>query len=578
MLKQLTLTNFRAFEKFSITFGAGAYLVGPNNAGKSTILTALRTVDTLLRYAHARKPDGARQYDGKTVFAYPVNLREFPSLRDSVRHEFGGAEARLDLSWKSTATLTIVWPEEEQDADDAPFFFLERLPGLAVTTVKQARDAFPLLGIIPILAPIEHSEELLDTAYVRQNIAGRLSSRHFRNQLRLMKQEGTLDAFLEWARPWMADVAIESMEEGMNGGRYEIHLFCREEDSRVPKELVWAGDGIQIWLQLLHHIYRVRDQSTILLDEPEVYLHPDLQRRLVSLLESTGRQVILATHSSEVVAEADARHIFLVDKSRRTARRPKREADLETLSQMLGTAFNVRLARALRSRAAIFVEGQDITLLRRFAQTLGFLNIAHERNLTVIPLKGYSRWGQVDAFSWLAQEMLPDAIKIGVILDRDYRTEETVSGVLDSFKEKDVVAHVWQRKEVESYVVTPSVIARKSGAPLETVEDWLDEITLGMGQDVQSRLLDERIRTSKGAQNHQVSIIGKFLPVFTANWADPAYRRAIAPPKQVLSQLNGKLQEESYNTVSSIGLARAHRIGEIDSEVKDLLGVFDAWA
>ncbi|WP_083518805.1 ATP-dependent nuclease [Serinicoccus chungangensis] len=578
MLKQMTLTNFRAFEKFSVTFGAGAYLVGPNNAGKSTILTALRTIDVLLRYAHARKPEGARQYENRTVFTYPVNLRDFPSLRDSVRHEFGGAEARLEVSWKSTASITVVWPEERPGSDDAPFFFLQRLPGMPVTTVKQARDAFPPLGIIPVLAPIEHSEELLDEKYVRQNVTGRLSSRHFRNQLRLMKEDGSLGAFLDWAAPWMTDVSIESLEEGMNGGRYELHLFCREEESRVPKELVWAGDGIQIWLQLLYHIYRVRESSTIVLDEPEVYLHPDLQRRLVGLLESTGRQVVLATHSSEVVAEADARHIFLVDKSRRAARRPKREADLEILSQMLGTAFNVRLARALRSRGAIFVEGQDMTLLRRFAQTLGLLNIAHERNLTVIPLKGYTHWGQVDAFSWLAQEMLPDALRIGVVLDRDYRTDETVSDVLASLEDKEIVAHVWRRKEIESYVVTPSVISRKSGAPLEDVESWLDEITDGMREDVHSRQLDEHIRTEKGPKNHQVSVIGKFLPIFDEKWKDPAYRRAFAPPKQILSQLNAKLQEGEYKTVSSVGLARAHRIGEIDAEVRDLLGVFDAWA
>ncbi|KUG54471.1 hypothetical protein AVL62_04510 [Serinicoccus chungangensis] len=99
-----------------------------------------------------------------------------------------------------------------------------------------------------------------------------------------------------------------------------------------------------------------------------------------------------------------------------------------------------------------------------------------------------------------------------------------------------------------------------------------------MREDVHSRQLDEHIRTEKGPKNHQVSVIGKFLPIFDEKWKDPAYRRAFAPPKQILSQLNAKLQEGEYKTVSSVGLARAHRIGEIDAEVRDLLGVFDAWA
>jgi len=51
-----------------------------------------------------------------------------------------------------------------------------------------------------------------------------------------------------------------------------LDVFYQEADSRIPKELVWAGDGIQVWLQLLYHVYRVQNCETIVLDEPEVYL------------------------------------------------------------------------------------------------------------------------------------------------------------------------------------------------------------------------------------------------------------------------------------------------------------------
>ena len=70
----------------------------------------------------------------------------------------------------------------------------------------------------------------------------------------------------------------------------------RKQTVRFQKELVWAGDGLQVWLQLLYHVYRVKNFDSIILDEPEVYLHPDLQRKLVHLLEATCRQIILATH------------------------------------------------------------------------------------------------------------------------------------------------------------------------------------------------------------------------------------------------------------------------------------------
>jgi predicted ATPase len=102
----------------------------------------------------------------------------------------------------------------------------------------------------------------------------------------------------------------------------------------------------------------VRDCGTIILDEPEVYLHPDLQRRLVHLLESTGRQVIVATHSAEMIAESAGRLTAIVDRTRRRANRQRSDADYEMLSSTLGTAFNLRLAKALRSHVAVFVEAR----------------------------------------------------------------------------------------------------------------------------------------------------------------------------------------------------------------------------
>ena len=72
-----------------------------------------------------------------------------------------------------------------------------------------------------------------------------------------------------------------------------------------------------------------------------------------------------------MLVECDGRLTVLIDKSKRTARRPKSEAEYEALTAALGTAFNLRLARALRSRVAVFVEGNDMVVLKRFAKTLG---------------------------------------------------------------------------------------------------------------------------------------------------------------------------------------------------------------
>jgi hypothetical protein len=271
------------------------------------------------------------------------------------------------------------------------------------------------------------------------------------------------------------------------------------------------------------------------------------------------------------VAEAEPKLVALVEKSRKRARRAKNEADLQLLSSALGTAFNLRLAKALRSNVALFVEGDDMTILRRIAKTLDFPAIASERGMTVIPLKGYSRWGQVTPFAWLTRELLPEAIKFFVILDRDYRSDTVIDEVEQAFADEDIVAHVWRRKELESYLLTPEVIARQAAAPLPTIEEILNSVTATMYDDVFSRMLAERVRVGISAKRDVTVITSSFKKEFDLLWQSNVYRLHSTPAKQVLSELNRRLDEAKFRHVSARGLAIAHRINDISSEVSGTL-------
>jgi hypothetical protein len=490
---------------------------------------------------------------------------------ESVRYDFRGEEASFQLTWNSGARLTAVWPQMGGIQDQPPFFYVEKQPGVQVRTVAAARSTFAGLGVIPVLGPVEHSEDLLDDEYVKRNIPGRLSSRHFRNQLRLMREENTFEDFLNFASPWLDNLTFENFEQHMGDNGPVLDVFYKEIDSRIPKELVWAGDGIQVWLQLLYHIYRVKEFDTIVLDEPEVYLHPDLQRRLVHLLEATGRQIILATHSSEVITEADPKLTALVEKSRPAALRAKDDSQLQLMSSALGTAFNLRLAKALKTDIALFVEGDDMSIISRLARTLNFQAVAIERGVTVIPLKGYSRWGSVTPFAWLAREFLSNAIRIFVILDRDYRPDSTIEEIEKAFGREKIKAHVWRRKELESYLLTPDVIARLAGGPLPAVTEIINSVTADMGDDVFGQMLKERVKTDVSAKKDATVVMSDFRKEFDQLWQDAEYRLRCSPAKRVLSGINNRLAQAGFRTIMVNNLATAHRIEEISPEISGIL-------
>jgi hypothetical protein len=568
----LRLINFRSFRDFSISFGDGTYLVGPNNAGKSTILTALRTADVLIRYAHRRKPSLRCIHNNRNIAAYPLTLSEFPALEESVRHEFHeDKEARFELTLRSGGRLVGVWPKVNGDDSPQNFFYLEKKPGLQIHDPVGAKAAFPLLGVVPVLSPVEHAEGLRDNNYVRTSVSTRLSSRHFRNQLRLMQEDGVFDDFCEYITPWLDGFEIDSFGHHYDDTGMVLDVYYKEEGSNIPKELVWAGDGIQIWLQILYHIYRTRDRDTVILDEPDIYLHPDLQRKLVQILEETGRQIVVASHSSEVIAEADPKHVTMIDKSQKRARRAEDGADLEVLSKALGTAFNLRLARALRSKTAVFVEGKDMVILQQFAKILDMKALATEKRITVIPLEGYTRSVQVSPFAWLCRSLLPEAIKIFVALDHDYRPQSLSDKLEEEFAKEGIVAHIWKRKELESYLLTPSVIARVTGLTVEGVSQMLDEISLAMEGFVFARMHSERTQLERPTGKDPATITEQFKNEFDEFWRDPDARLHACPAKDVIAEFNKRLQGSGKKAVSARALARSHLAYEIAPEMVALL-------
>ena len=101
-------------------------------------------------------------------------------------------------------------------------------------------------------------------------------------------------------------------------------MFC--EENRRTRELYWSGFGFQIWCQLLTHVCRAAPNDLLVIDEPETYLHPMIQRRLLRILRGTGAQIVLATHSASIVMAADDNDVIVIDKESRIASRQNKRA------------------------------------------------------------------------------------------------------------------------------------------------------------------------------------------------------------------------------------------------------------
>ena len=580
-LIRITLKNFRSFKNYTIAIGDKNYLVGPNNAGKTTILTSLRLADIMIRYARSRKPSQRAVDNGLAVSTYPIpsTTSDFQSMLESVHYNFEETEARLQLDWKNGNSLVAVWPPS--NSNDQPYFYLlTKKAGRMSQPVNAAGviREFDRLGVIPILSPLDNKEQLLGEAYVKLSIDSRISSRHFRNNLYILKKEHKFDTFKALVKKWLPEIDLKDPELSLQLDNPGINIYYRENNQSTDKEIVWSGDGIQIWLQILFHVSRIDQSTSLILDEPEVYLHSDLQRRLLKLLESTKSQIILATHSTEIISNTESGTVTMIDRQYKKGIKIKSESMFGELTNLIGSGVDLRLVRGLRTKVIFFVEGTDMKLLDIISKKLELDNLQFENNITIIPLGGKSKHVNIEPFKWLADSLLSNSKVIHVLLDRDYQSDSEIQSLEKDLSDAGIKGHVWKQKELESYTIVAEPISRLTGISIQQATELITESTGKLKSEVIAQLTRsyaDRLRKTRPSIDI-TSVVREASSEVEKNWDNIDYRLTVCPAKEIIKEINKILTAKGRKSIDSIKVAKEMHFNEVNDEMKRLLIAIDS--
>lgn len=357
------------------------------------------------------------------------------------------------------------------------------------------------MTIVPVLGPLEHNETLREKNTVLDGLSTHRASHHFRNYWHYFSEGFT--NFAELVKTTWPGMEVEPPEFNASSG--QLTMFCRED--RLTRELYWTGFGFQIWCQLLTHLSRSKDSALVVVDEPETYLHPDVQRQILQIGRDSGCDILLATHSSEIMSDADPAEIVIIDKHKGAGERLKDVVGVQRALDAVGSSQNITLTSLARSRRVLFVEGiDDFRLLRRFARRLGLQELAAGIGIVPLPSGGFGSWSRVTTLAAGIAEALGSPLSIAAIYDRDYHSTEHVEEVVRALSANLTLAHVHVRKEIENYLLLPKALDRaldralservaRHGASAtrnESIETLLLRITDPMRDDVMSQLVARR--------------------------------------------------------------------------------------
>jgi predicted ATP-dependent endonuclease of OLD family len=365
-------------------------------------------------------------------------------------------------------------------------------------------------------------------------------------------------------------------------------MFCPEK--RFPREIYWAGFGFQVWCQMLTYILRASADALLIIDEPDVYLHSDLQRQLVAILRSSPADTLIATHSTEIISEAEPSELLVIRKGAKQAYRVKDVEQLRDIFATLGSNLNPVLTQLAKARRAIFVEGKDFRILSAFARKLGYQDVANRADFAVIPANGFNPT-MVQNFKSGIESTLGKSISSAIIFDRDYRTQDEVDTLIGSFSKFSTLQHVHRRKEIENYLLDPVVLqkavdrrvkerATRAGVAAQSivqVDTMLDDIYESMRSKILSQYLPNGVDflKNKNPSLDKSTLTQKVLDEFESRWSQPKGRIELVPGKEVLAELNAKLQGILGISVTAVAIMSEMSASEVPLEIRDLLKNID---
>jgi hypothetical protein len=403
-----------------------------------------------MRKASARSPEYIHLSDEET-WGYRVPLEDLPVATENIFSDYDDSQpAVIEFRLSGGNKLVLIFPES-----NLCYLVCETKDQPVRSPSDYRREYRATVGFVPVLGPVEHNEPLYQKDAARSALLTHRASRNFRNIWFHYPED--FDEFRELIRSTWPGMDIEKPEVDYSHKTPTLHMFCPEE--RFPREIFWAGFGFQVWCQMLTYIVRAKKDSLLIIDEPDIYLHSDLQRQLVGLLKNIGMDVLIATHSTEIISEADPGDLLVINKKTNSAKRIKDPSQLQSVFGVLGSNLNPTLTQLAKSRRAVFVEGKDFQIFSAFARKLGQQAVANRSDFAVIPVEGFNPQ-KVRDFSKGMELTLGGKLLKAVIFDRDYRSEDEVTKVRGQLGKLAKIAHIHKRKEIENYLLEPAAIDR----------------------------------------------------------------------------------------------------------------------
>lgn len=559
-LDSIRVEGFKRIAEIDLPLSDLNILVGSNGSGKSSILQAIHLASCLLRQAD-------RIRSGSTTMVRVSDLDYLPS------DEYWRLGHGADWGNKATSPFSKVLfkfkpdddpnaigelPLDDDEIDDIEAECLMRAARNAGISVQgelpesvrnqfRGAEAF-FSGFIPGISGIPNVEQKNSRRVVLKACSFGDSNVYLRNALDLLSRD-QLDQIQEWLEPLLGEIKLHvNFDERRD---LEIHADAEVEGKKVPLELM--GTGYLQLIQIFCYILLFKPKI-LLIDEPDIHLHPIVQEKLTGTLLSIARdqslKIVMTTHSPFIVRGAPlGTNVTWLSEGE------KKSDDRTVVELALGWgAFGKKIIIASE-------DAKNDHLKKLISQWPDI-----ERSVAVLPGRGFKHLLTKDEASEL-RKSLGNKFKILVHRDRDSLTDAEVQSIKDDYADDGIRLWVTDQSDIEAEFCGAPFLAALTGRDEQECRSWVDEILVQ-----HSAPIGEQFAAQRTAHNRELHAAGG-SPTNDEVWAAMQSRPLRGGKgKFIYGQLKNKAPDSLFSEAKVLGASEFPEIcGSLKANLEDLL-------
>jgi predicted ATPase len=311
---RIVLKGYKSIVDCDLKMGNLNVLIGPNGAGKSNFIGFFKLVHQIQQGNLQRTvskdggPDALLHFGRKKTAAMTAKLF------------FANDSASYGFSLEPTSDNRMMFGEEEilncsSDNTNNPQSNNGHFE--SVTTNMDVAQSWRIYHFHDTSesADIKQLHALNDNAYLRSDASNLAAYLYFLEQ-QYPASFKQISKVVQLVAPFFGRFALRPA--ALNPNQIELEWFDRDED--FPFKAHQLSDGTLRFICLATVLLQPPEHQpqTILIDEPELGLHPYAITILASLLRSyaTEKQVIVSTQSADLVSEFEAQNIIVVNRKK----------------------------------------------------------------------------------------------------------------------------------------------------------------------------------------------------------------------------------------------------------------------